>query len=118
MSQPSSQPSSQPEHTLKPTHVPLDNDPIYTLAEVLEESLKTFKEESLAEILNQQLSRIAKAITADAAPNQDAAGGTITSLTEAVMGVTAGLCRIAEAIHHHADTLQYIDNSHHTHPRP
>lgn len=104
---------SQPEHTLKPTHVPLDNDPIYTLAEVLEESLKTFKEESLAEILDQQLSRIAKAITADAAPNQDAAGGTVTSLTEAVMGVTAGLCRIAEAIHHHAETLQEIDS----HPR-
>ena len=29
----------------------------------------------------------------------DATGGYVTSLTEAVMGVTAGLCKIAEAIH-------------------
>ena len=106
MSQP-----EQPQHTLKPEPVALDNDPIYTLAEVLEESLKTFKEEGIAEILNQQLNRIAKAITADAAPNQDAAGGTITSLTEAMMGVTAGLCRIADAIHYHAETLQEIETN-------
>jgi hypothetical protein len=32
------------------------------------------------------------------AGNHDASGGYVASLTEAVMGVTAGLCRIADAI--------------------
>lgn len=33
-----------------------------------------------------------------AVPGHDAAGGCVDSLTEAVMGMTAGLCRIAESI--------------------
>lgn len=45
-----------------------------------------------------QLSRVAKAISADACRNTDEAGVSVDSLTEAVMGVTAGLCRIAKAI--------------------
>jgi len=45
-----------------------------------------------------QASRVAQAIVADAGPGTDASGGTITSLTEAVMGVTAGLHAIADAI--------------------
>lgn len=113
MSQP-----EQPQHTLKPEPVVFESNSIESIAAVLEASLRTYKDESIADALSQQLSRIAQAITADAAANQDASGGTVASLTEAIMGVTAGLCRIAEAIHHHADTLQYIDNSHHTHPRP
>ena len=42
--------------------------------------------------------RIAKAITADAGLGRDAAGGSVGSLTEAVMGMTAGLVQIATAI--------------------
>lgn len=106
MSQP-----EQPQHTLKPEPIVFESDSIFDLAAVLDASLKTFKEEGIAEILDQQLSRIAQAITADAAPNQDASGGTVASLTEAIMGVTAGLCRIAEAIHHHAETLQEIETN-------
>ena len=34
-------------------------------------------------------------------PGNDATGGTVLSLTEAVMGVTAGLMAIAEAINAH-----------------
>ena len=34
----------------------------------------------------------------NAARGEDAAGGTVGSLTEAVMGVTAGLCRIADSV--------------------
>lgn len=41
---------------------------------------------------------IARAITPCAAPSHDETGGYVMSLTEAVMGVTAGLCRIADAI--------------------
>lgn len=41
---------------------------------------------------------IARSITANAAEGTDATGGKVLSLTEAVMGVTAGLCRIADAI--------------------
>ena len=44
------------------------------------------------------LRSIAVAVTADAAPSHDETGGTVASLTEAVMGVTAGLVRIAIAL--------------------
>ena len=49
--------------------------------------------------LGQEAKKIADAIApASALPGHDAAGGRVDSLTEAVMGVTAGLCRIADAI--------------------
>lgn len=41
---------------------------------------------------------VAHAILAPAAMGHDAAGGAVDSLTEAVMGVTAGLVQIADAI--------------------
>ena len=41
---------------------------------------------------------VGHAISSDAAPGTDAAGGHIACLTEAVMGITAGLYRVAEAI--------------------
>lgn len=43
---------------------------------------------------------IASAITANAAASHDAAGGTVSSLTEAIMGVTAGLVQVAETLDH------------------
>lgn len=42
--------------------------------------------------------RIARAITSPASAGTDAAGGHVESLTEAVMGITAGLLQVAEAI--------------------
>jgi hypothetical protein len=36
----------------------------------------------------------------------DATGGYVTSLTEAMMGVTAGLCRIAESIDRYTDVVK------------
>ena len=50
--------------------------------------------------------RIASAITAPGAPGRDASGGHVQSLTEAVMGMTAGLQAIAEAIHHLARAIE------------
>jgi len=44
------------------------------------------------------INRIASAITPACAGSSDETGVHIESLTEAVMGVTAGLCRIAESI--------------------
>lgn len=35
----------------------------------------------------------------------DASGGYVTSLTEAVMGVTAGLCKIAESIDRYTNAV-------------
>jgi len=50
--------------------------------------------------------RIAKAITPqDASAGYDATGGTITSLTEAVMGITGGLVQIANAIQSLAESV-------------
>jgi hypothetical protein len=51
---------------------------------------------------------IARAIKAQAIQGQDAAGGTVDSLTEAVMGITAGLFAIAEAQGRVADALESI----------
>lgn len=56
------------------------------------------------------LSHIANAITPlDAGSGRDAAGGHVSSLTEAVMGITAGLFRVAEAIEYHADSNQSLN---------
>lgn len=44
------------------------------------------------------INNLAHAIAADAMPGKDASGGTVASLTEAIMGVTAGLFAIADAI--------------------
>ena len=50
--------------------------------------------------------KIATAITPrDALPGYDATGGTITSLTEAVMGMTGGLVQIADAIQSLAEAV-------------
>ena len=48
--------------------------------------------------LSMAVRRLADAITPNIAGGTDAAGGHVSSLTEAVMGVTSGLCRIASAI--------------------
>lgn len=57
--------------------------------------------------LAMKTNRIAKAITPqDASAGYDATGGTITSLTEAVMGMTGGLVQIASAIQSLAESIQ------------
>lgn len=48
----------------------------------------------------------ARAIASDGAPGHDETGGYVDSLTEALMGVTAGLCRIAESIQNLADAVR------------
>lgn len=53
-------------------------------------------------------SRIAKAITADAAPGRDAYDNTVASLTEAVMGITEGLRDIALAIGDLAEAVAHF----------
>jgi hypothetical protein len=67
-------------------------------------------DQSLIEVIDNladSTNRIAKAITADAAPGRDVTGGTVASLTEAVMGITSGLVQIAEAIKSLADAVNY-----------
>jgi len=51
-------------------------------------------------------SRVAKAITPRVAGGTDEAGGHVESLTEAVMGVTEGLCMIASAIESLAEAVR------------
>lgn len=54
---------------------------------------------------------VAEAITAPASPGNDASGGVIYSLTESVMGITAGLFRIAESIDNLAEAVRQRDES-------
>jgi hypothetical protein len=57
--------------------------------------------------LSYSTKRIANAITpGHAAGSTDASGGHVESLTEAVMGMTAGLGHIAEAIESLADAVR------------
>lgn len=57
--------------------------------------------------LEQSVERLANAITPfGAMRGTDAAGGSVGSLTEAVIGITAGLFRIAEAIDGLADAVR------------
>lgn len=50
--------------------------------------------------------RLAASITPCIQGNDDASGSHVESLTEAVMGVTAGLCRIADAIEMVAERME------------
>ena len=60
--------------------------------------------------INEGLGKVARAITPlSALAGTDAAGGRVESLTEAVMGVTAGLVQIAEAITDLADAVRERD---------
>jgi hypothetical protein len=57
--------------------------------------------------LSQSIKKIADSITdGGAGPGTDATDGSISCLTEAVMGVTGGLCRIAESITNLADAVR------------
>jgi len=70
---------------------------------------QTYNAANIVDVLHTLASanqRIATAITAQAAPGHDDTGGCITSLTEAVMGVTSAGCRIAEAINNLADAVR------------
>ncbi len=58
----------------------------------------------------EESSPIAKAITADASPGKDCLGGTVSSLTEAVMGITAGLCKVAHALSDIAEAIRETKN--------
>lgn len=51
-------------------------------------------------------SKIAQAITPNVAGGSDAAGGHVTSLTEAVMGITKGLIEIAHALSDVAEAIR------------
>jgi len=53
--------------------------------------------------------KIADAITARAAGASDASGGHVESLTEAVMGMTRGLCSIANAIESLAEAVGRLE---------
>jgi hypothetical protein len=74
-----------------------------------------FEPANVVDVLNRLSSatyKVASAITPlDAAPNHDETGGTVASLTEAVMGVTCGLCRIADAIQSLADAVSEREKS-------
>jgi hypothetical protein len=68
--------------------------------------MKPSDTDKIVESVNYLARSIGDAITAHGAPGHDEAGGTVASLTEAVMGVTAGLCKIASAIEHLAEAVE------------
>ncbi|HTU22499.1 MAG TPA: hypothetical protein VMG10_30960 [Gemmataceae bacterium] len=73
-------------------------------AEMVTEALNT---------LSAKVNCISNAITSDAIPGRDETGGVVASLTEAVMGMTAGLVRIAESIDGLADAVRETQNQRH-----
>lgn len=63
------------------------------------------------EKLTDAVKRIPTAIyPSDSGGGHDETGGYITSLTEAVMGLTAGLCKIADAINRYTDAYKDANN--------
>lgn len=58
--------------------------------------------------LSERAGRIANSIAAPVGAGRDAVGGVVASLTEAVMGVTAGLVQIADAISDLADAVREV----------
>lgn len=65
---------------------------------VLDSNLEPANVVDVIDDLALAVGRVAKAITSTAEPGTDATGGHVECLTEAVMGLTAGMCRIADAI--------------------
>lgn len=62
--------------------------------------------------IREPVEELARAIVpAGTCGNHDAAGGYVTSLTEAVMGITAGLHAIADAIQEHNEILRERNQS-------
>lgn len=60
----------------------------------------------MSDAIHEGMSKIANSIIPlGACSGTDATGGTVLSLTEACMGITAGLCRIADAINNLADAV-------------
>lgn len=56
--------------------------------------------------IEEAVRRLAASITPNVVGSQDATGSHVESLTEAVMGITAGLVQIANAIDRVADTME------------
>lgn len=95
------------------------NDALYAaatdLCDTLEMCFRTKFEESrgeenanITDVLGQlarNVKGVYEAITVTAVAGTDAAGGHVSCLTEAVMGVTAGLFQIAAALESVADAL-------------
>jgi hypothetical protein len=65
--------------------------------------------EAMRKTMDAAMSRIAYSITESAVPGRDAAGVSVGSLTEAVMGMTAALMQIAYAINAHAEAVRSLD---------
>ena len=61
--------------------------------------------DELLEVLSRGFKYVGDAISADAGASNDASGGTVRSLTEAVMGTTAGLFAIAQALENVASSI-------------
>jgi hypothetical protein len=59
--------------------------------------------------VSRSILRLATAITPDASAGRDNAGGCVTSLTEATMGITGGLMAIADAINRLASAVETND---------
>lgn len=57
-------------------------------------------------VLADALRKIANAITPTVAGNRDATGGHVESLTEAAMGISAGLVQIANALTDVAEAIR------------
>ena len=81
----------------------LDVDLVVSVFERLEEKYKVF--ENLAE-----LSRICQAVNGrPALPGRDESGGYVSCLTEATMGITAGLFKVAEAVRELAHAVSDLE---------
>ena len=82
----------------------MDSDLIVGVLERLEEKYRVF--ENLA-----ALSGISEAVNGRALPGRDESGGYVSCLTEATMGITAGLFKVAEAVRDLASAVSDLKNN-------
>jgi hypothetical protein len=61
---------------------------------------------TVAEAIEEGFNRLAGSITAQAMQGTDATGGTVYSLTESVMGITAALVAISSSIDNLAEAIR------------
>jgi hypothetical protein len=65
---------------------------------VLDSNMEPANVVDVIDRLATNVGQVATGIWPDVIPGNDEAGGCVGSLSEAVMGITAGLCKVAEAI--------------------
>ena len=82
---------------------------VFTSPNVSDANLEAANLVDVGYFISRALWGVAHAVTEQASPGKDAAGGTVASLTESIMGITAGLMAVALSLDGIASAIREHD---------